>query len=93
MCFFSRKVTKLGEIFFNDQRVNYCTPKSFINAYLFLTAAKDCTCATSADQIQSAHPLHLTLVCTVCYSVSTYFEISPKMMNGLSHIERWTSSF
>jgi hypothetical protein len=47
---------------------------------LTLPMATDFPYATSADQTQLALPCHLCMVCTVCYSVSAYFEIFPKMM-------------
>jgi hypothetical protein len=46
---------------------------------------------TSTDQDQLKHPYRLIMICTVHYSVSTYFNIFPETDEWLCPIERWTS--
>jgi hypothetical protein len=49
--------------------------------------------ATEPVQTNIFRHIHLIMVCTVRYSVSTYFEILPKNDNGYAQIKRWTSPF
>jgi hypothetical protein len=60
----------------------------------FLSPSSLATYATTADQDQLSHPCCLIMVCTINSIQSEHiYKISLKMMNGLVHIERWTSLF
>jgi hypothetical protein len=53
-----------------------------------LLAGTDSTHAASADQDHPAHLCRLIMIRTVCYSISTNYYFSPKMMNGFIQLER-----
>jgi hypothetical protein len=76
----------------NTYSLNYCYNKNYHKILLTLRL-QNLPIVTSSDKDQHSHPCHQIMVCTVCYSVVTYFRIFLKMINVFVQIKWWKSPF